>query len=235
MAYFHVGTATTRVVADLEAGQNYAKKYDIATGALLSTDSVVNVEGLYGSSNNDGLYGTSGANTLWGIGGNDVLEGRAGADTLYGGDGNDGLTGGTGNDYLYGDAGSDTYNFTKGDGQDVIVNRDASTSTIDAVKFIGPDARTSNVWLARSGNDLVVSLLSTTDKMTFQNWYTDTANQVDQFVAGDGKVLASASVQQLVNAMAAFSPSTSPTGVGVLPTTIPTSVQTAISSTWTST
>lgn len=111
--------------------------------------------------------------------------------------------------------------------------RDASTATTDTVNMVGSGITASNIWLARSGNNLVVSVLATTDRMTFENWYTDAANQVDQFIATDGKTLTSASVQQLVNAMAAYSPSTSASGTGIKPGALPTSVQAAINNAWT--
>ncbi len=50
-------------------------------------DTLVNIEGLFGSAYNDFLYGDAGANVLDGFSGNDVLEGMAGADSLYGGGG----------------------------------------------------------------------------------------------------------------------------------------------------
>lgn len=221
--YYNNGTAGLRVILDMEVGSEYAKKYVTSSGALSSTDIVREVENAYGTLNNDDFYGSSGANALWGAAGNDILAGRAGDDRMYGG---------TGNDTLYGAAGNDTYYFSIGDGQDLIDNRDASTATSDIVNMTGTGIAASNMWLVRNGNDLVVSLLASTDKMTFKNWYTDAANQIDQIVATDGKILRSASVQQLVNAMAGFSPSTAVGGTGVQPGAIPASVQTAINSAW---
>jgi Ca2+-binding RTX toxin-like protein len=90
--YYHYTPTGQRVVVDLydAVGYNFAKKYNVATGALVSTDSVVNVENAYGGANNDYLYGSAGDNTLWGNAGNDTLYGRngrilhgAGDDTYY--------------------------------------------------------------------------------------------------------------------------------------------------------
>jgi hypothetical protein len=52
-------------------------------------DTLIGIESLTGSANNDLLSGDAGANTLSGNGGNDVLNGRGGADLLTGGSGND--------------------------------------------------------------------------------------------------------------------------------------------------
>ena len=52
-------------------------------------DTLVNIQNLAGSYNNDVLTGDGNANTLSGVGGNDVLQGGGGNDYLYGGDGTD--------------------------------------------------------------------------------------------------------------------------------------------------
>jgi Ca2+-binding RTX toxin-like protein len=67
------------------------------------TDTLVNIEGLYGSAFNDTLFGNAGNNTIFGLDGNDVIDGRAGDDTLDGGAGNDTLLGGLGNDVITSD------------------------------------------------------------------------------------------------------------------------------------
>lgn len=154
---------------------------------------------------------------MWGNAGNDVLLGRGGNDTLYGG------------------TGSDTYYFGVGYGDDVVVNQDADATTTDIIRIAGTGYAPSSIWFARQGNDLIVSLLATSDTMKVQNWYVDTASKVDQFIATDGKILRTAGVQQLVNAMASFSPSTAVGGTGIQPGAIPTAVQTAINSAWTAT
>ncbi len=59
-------------------------------------DSLLNIEGVFGSASDDFIYGNSAANTLYGKDGNDSLSGYEGPDTLVGGIGNDVLDGGTG-------------------------------------------------------------------------------------------------------------------------------------------
>lgn len=70
-------------------------------------DTLVDIEGVEGTSFDDALYGDDDGNTLIGLAGNDTLEGRGASDTLEGGAGNDSLDGGIGNDALYGQHGDD--------------------------------------------------------------------------------------------------------------------------------
>ena len=97
------------------------------------TSSIRNVEGVYGSDQNDQLTGDGGTNLLDGGLGDDILHGGAGADDIYGG------------------AGSDVFKYTSasdtgvGDGnRDTIYDFDAGTSTsnvdrIDLTALINSD------------------------------------------------------------------------------------------------
>lgn len=88
-----------------------------ATGTTSGTDSLSNVENVFGSAFNDTLTGNDQANQLLGGAGadsvsgglgNDTLSGGLGADQLFGGDGADLLRGGSAVDQLFGGADSDT-------------------------------------------------------------------------------------------------------------------------------
>jgi Ca2+-binding RTX toxin-like protein len=74
----------------------------------------------------DTLHGGDGDDHVQAGAGNDFLEGGAGSDALLGQEGNDTLSGGSGTDYLFGHSGNDTYQFTAGDGLDLL--RDTSGS-----------------------------------------------------------------------------------------------------------
>lgn len=87
----------------------------------------------------------------------------------------------------------------------IVLTNTGATDTIDLGTAVAPD----QLWFAQSGTDLVVSVLGSTENLTVKDWFNGLANQVSEFVAGNGQVLAGSNVEQLVQAMAAFSPPTS--------------------------
>lgn len=131
------------------------------------------------------------------------LRGNAAANRLSGGAGNDTLIGGAGNDTLSGGAGSDTYVFGLGDGQDVIQNNDSVAGSLDLLQF-GSGISVEQLWFRQNGNDLDVSLVGGTERVSIENWYGGSAYHLDQFKSADGKTLLDSQVQGLVDAMAAF-------------------------------
>ena len=62
------------------------------------------------------------------------------------------------------------------------------------------------IWFQHSGNNLVVSIIGTSDQLTVQDWYRGTQYRVEQFKTAAGEMLLASQVQNLVNAMAAFAP-----------------------------
>jgi Ca2+-binding RTX toxin-like protein len=164
------------------------------------------------------LNGTAKADVLTGKDGNDTLNGLAGNDTLAGGKGNDSLIGGKGND---------TYLFNRGDGQDVIVDTDSTLFNSDLLKLGG--ATSKQLWLTKSGSNLDIKILGTTDKVTVQNWFAGSANQVEKITASDGKSLSASKVNALVNAMASFTP---PADAASLPANTPAAVTKLVASSW---
>lgn len=141
------------------------------------------------------LTGTSAANAtgnaldnqITGNSAANVLDGRAGQDVMMGGLGND------------------SYRFKRNYGQDTVVDVDSTAGNQDQVLF-GTDVDADQVWLTQSGNDLVLSIIGTTDQLTIQNWYLGAAYQVEQLISGTNLTLSSANVQNLVNAMAGMTP-----------------------------
>ncbi|MGX5726797.1 calcium-binding protein [Metapseudomonas otitidis] len=132
-----------------------------------------------------------------------LLRGNAAANRLSGGAGNDTLSGGAGNDTLSGDAGSDTYLFGLGDGQDVIQNNDSTAGSLDLLQF-GNGISVEQLWFRQNGNDLDVSVVGGSERVTVSSWYSGSAYHLDQFKSADGKTLLDSQVQSLVEAMAAF-------------------------------
>jgi len=173
------------------------------------------------------LTGTAAINGT-GNGGNNTVIGNAAANVLTGAAGNDFLDGGAGNDTLIGGQGADTYLFGLGSGGDLISNADTDLGA-DKLLF-GPGIAGDQLWLARSGNDLVVSVLGGTDRATLQDWYSSAGNQLDHFELSDGATLAAAQVQQLVNAMAAIS--TPPASIAALTLAQQQSVESVIAANW---
>ncbi len=103
---FYTGLSTG-VTVDLQV----TTQQDTGGGGL---DTLIRIENLIGSGQNDTLTGNFNRNRLDGGNGSDTLRGEGGNDTLIGGAGGDSLFGGTGADRLVGGAGTDTL---RGDGQ----------------------------------------------------------------------------------------------------------------------
>lgn len=132
------------------------------------------------------------------------------------GGGNNIITGGKGNDYLEGGAGSDTYIFNRGDGSDRIVETGAevlsSKTDVDILKF-GSDIASNQIWFSKESfyGGLAVEIIGTTDKILIESWYSNqqtsrSESYIEKFQTNDGKTLSFDKVDQLVNAMASFSP-----------------------------
>ena len=151
------------------------------------------------------------------------MLGGEGNDSLYGEAGNDVLDGGTGNDYLAGGTGNDTYLFARASGQDTLYDYDTTTGNTDVLAF-GADIAADQLWFQRNGNNLDISIIGTTDKVTVSNWYVSNAYHVEQLKTTDGLTLLDSQVNALVSAMAAFAPPSSGQ------TTLPQGYQDALSS-----
>ncbi|MFZ1180334.1 MAG: calcium-binding protein [Herbaspirillum sp.] len=175
---------------------------------------------IYGTTGNDRLFGGAGNDRMWGGNGNDLIvgftagndrkqslnPGESDDDFLYGGAGNDTLVGGPGNDILMGGRGSDTYVFARGDGRDTISDIDSPLTNSDVLRFT--DVHQNNLWLTKTGNDLLISVMGGSDRITVKDWYANNGadNQIERIETADGLTLYNTDVEQLVQAMAAFAP-----------------------------
>ena len=196
------GTSGGDVIALDDGGQRIKNIEIIDAGAgddvvdLTSNTYALGDMTVYGGDGNDIIWSSPGNDVLRGGNGNDVIDGGAGADVLDGGAGRDTLTGGTGNDiYLFG----------RGYGADTVQENDTMLGNTDVAKF-DAGISSSQLWFKKSGNDLDVSIIGTTDKLTVANWYLGSQYHVEQFKTDDGKMLLDSQVQNLVQAMAAFAP-----------------------------
>lgn len=177
-----------------------------------------------GTDNADIIYGMDGDDILNGGAGDDYLSGGLGDDTLIGGDGNDTLDGGEGDDSMQGGYGNDTYIY-EGGGKDTIIDErwikiarqewyqsgfwifkkwksrwvyqdklvDAGQDTI----IFGDDVKAKDISITRNGNDLIISLLGTDNKLTVKNWYATSEQRVENFVFADGFVINSDQIMNM--------------------------------------
>jgi Ca2+-binding RTX toxin-like protein len=181
------------------------KASDPSGASVTATFSLDIARALNGTAANDVIVGTALRDIVHAGAGDDTASGGGGDDTLYGEAGNDRLDGGVGNDALNGGAGNDTYVFGRGSGADLVTENDATAGNTDVASF-GTGISSEQLWFAKSGNDLQVSIIGTTDTLTVSNWYLSSQYHVEQFKTADGKLLLDSQVQNLVNAMAAFAP-----------------------------
>jgi Ca2+-binding RTX toxin-like protein len=217
------GSGNDTYVVD-SVGDVVVEDYNQGTDSVQSSASYSltwNVENLTltGSGSINGTGNTS-DNTLTGNSGANRLSGGWGADTLDGGAGNDTLEGGWGND---------TYLFSRGSGQDRIVESDWMPGNKDTL-LLGEGVSSDQLWLRHVGYDLEVSIAGTDDKMTVADWYRGSAYQVEEFKTSDGKTLLSSDVDALVSAMAAFAPPAA--GQTSLPTEYQNTLNPLIAANW---
>lgn len=162
------------------------------------------------SGNGDDVISATGRNLIHSGAGNDrittgwgadSIDAEAGNDIIYAGGGGDTVRGGLGNDQIISAQWSDDrYLFAAGDGQDLIADAGGQDSLVlENVSF-------DQVWFSQLGNNLCISLVGTQDGVTLQNWYLGNQYHIEQFKTSDGKTLLDSQVQNLVSAMAAFSP-----------------------------
>jgi hypothetical protein len=85
-----------------------------------------------------------------------------------------------------------------------VYNYDANPDSFDALVILGqfdPDS----IWLAKAGNNLVISVAGNVDQITVSDWFANSQNQLDQ-IRLDQYYLDNQKVDQLVEAMAIYSP-----------------------------
>jgi|GEM_PF-1017012 len=155
---------------------------DAVKGSLTLGDGWIN-----GQNGNDVIYGTDRDEHLFNQTGDALLYGGGGNDELWAGEGDDILDGGTGNDRLFGEAGNDTYMFRRGSGQDIIIDPDPTADNTDTV-WLGSNLTPDEVVLRRSGNNLVLKIIDTTDTLTVQDYFRNDSplNRIEQIQFMDG-------------------------------------------------
>jgi hypothetical protein len=175
-----VSSATAYASLNANAAVGKVDVAAVETGATITafTGTLSNIENLIGTAMNDVLTGNDAANVL---------------------------AGGAGNDMLAGGTDSDTYQMSRGDGVDTIQENDAAAGNTDVLQFLS-GVNANQLWFGKSGNNLEVSIIGTTDMAILQNWYLGNACHVEKIMSGDGKTLQDSQVDKLVQAMASFTP-----------------------------
>ncbi|WP_422087313.1 S8 family serine peptidase [Variovorax sp.] len=158
-----------------------------------------------------------------------TLIGNEQANWLNGGAGSDLLNGAGGDDTLDGGAGNDTYVMGRGYGVDRISENDATVGNRDTVLF-DDTVDISQLWFRRAGNDLEVSLIGAGDRLVINSWYLGSQYHIEQFKSAGGKTLMDGQVQNLVQAMASFSPPVS--GQTTLPANYQSNLAPVIAANW---
>lgn len=158
---------------------------------------------------------------------NNVLTGNSGANVLTGGAGNDTYTGGLGSDTLNDTSATsnDIYVWGRAQGADIVTDA-GGTDRLDILAGVTED----QIWLRQVDNNLELSVIGTTDRLTINGWYASPSRQIESFRLADGQALLASQVQQLVDAMAAFAPPTA--GQTTLPPNYAAALNPVIAPSW---
>ncbi|MCF9047186.1 hypothetical protein JKI99_10580, partial [Acinetobacter nectaris] len=139
------------------------------------------------------------------------IFGTKGNDTLHTDAHHHTLIGGKGNDHLIGGIGSDTYIFSKGDGQDIVSDVDQNIGESNTDHIVFTDVTSSAVKFKKDGQDLVLFGYSKKDTVRVDQFFSDTAHQIESFVFSDQKEINNTffnqyqnAANQMIDAMAGF-------------------------------
>jgi trimeric autotransporter adhesin len=116
-----------------------------------------------------------------------TLTGNSGANVLQGLAANDSYVGGAGNDTLTDNAttSNDVYVWGTGQGSDTLTDAGGT----DRIEMLAGVA-SSQVTLTRATNDLRIGITGSTDTLLIKNWYTGTANRIEEIRFADGSTMA---------------------------------------------
>lgn len=137
------------------------------------------------------------------------------------------LAGNTAGNTLTGLGGNDTYLYSRGSGQDTVID---NAGTADKL-LLGTTINPLDLVLSRQANDLRLAIHGSTDQVTIQNWYGGATNQTETIQAGNGQALLNTQVEQLIQAMATFSQQTGLTWDQAIDQR-PQDVQTVLAANW---
>jgi Ca2+-binding RTX toxin-like protein len=214
-------------------GDHAIDRFVFTSGGEASADQIFSAFGLsnpdpQGSLDYTNLPDERGYETVTlGDGSESLYLASNGNDFIDAGAGDDQLQGNGGDDYLMGGIGNDLYLIGASSGQDRINNFDAGDGGTDTLLF--EEATVDDLWFSRTGDDLKITLAGSDDQVTIDQWYSDTAQEVDR-IEVVGSVLLSQQVDQLVMAMASYD---APSGVGnVIPQEVRDALQPVLAESW---
>ncbi len=149
---------------------------------------------VYGGDGNDNIYGGTGNDILFGDAGNDVIDGEGNDDTIFGGKGNDHLSGGKGND---------TFVYHLGDGNDTIDAYYNEKNAVDRLQF-GKNISTDNVSYVQNGQDIIITILSTSETITVSDWFKGSTYELGEIHFADGTVYTPTDVSGMLSSTASY-------------------------------
>lgn len=89
----------------------------------------------------------------------------------------------------------------------MIVENDGTFGNSDRLQY-GATINPLDLIISRQVDDLRLAVHGSADQVTIKNWYVGTDHQVETVQAGNGSLLLSTQVNQLIQAMAAFNQQT---------------------------
>ena len=69
-----------------------------------------------------------------------------------------------------------------------------------------PGIAHNQLWFRQADNNLELQIIGTNDQVVIRDWYSGVNHQIEEISAGDGYTILNSQIDQLVQAMAAFSP-----------------------------
>ncbi len=188
---------------------------------------------LDGNGGNDYLDGGYGNDRLYGREGNDTLRGGPGNDDVFGYEGDDIIYAGEGDDFLSGNQGNDIYIFSGNFGYDRVNSYAYGTPDSDTLIFT--DVNYKDLWIKRSGNDLQINVLGSSNYMVVRSWFIAGRNEITEIHAlgnnGSTYVLNANEAESLLQTMHSASSSV-PESLINLPSAAQVSISTAQANLW---
>jgi Ca2+-binding RTX toxin-like protein len=178
------GAGGPAVITVMNRYQSSALGYGIeaivfADGVTWNVEDIVNRAKLSGTSAGETITGSNWRDNIYGLGGNDSLVGSSGIDLLVGGTGADTLDGGSGND---------RYEWSLGDGNDLVNDTSAVNTEVDSLALL--NVASTGATLSKSGTDLRITVGASGEQITVKDRFLAAAsgNGVEVIAFSDGVV-----------------------------------------------